>query len=210
MQRALSFVPAKWDADAVADAQGTTEWRVNIWKTVLTTNKYIDNKVLGDGFGYSRAQYQQMIINGNSGLVGENQMISGDYHSGPVSTIRFVGVVGLALFYVLLIALAREAWRIVRLTTDTPFFILALFVCCPIIYEPFNFTFVFGAFQTALPTALFSVGMLRMLSNSLEVWRAPAPAKIEDQRPISRMRRAPRREPAGAGASLTVRPRSAT
>ncbi len=48
-QRTLSFLPGKWDYAAKSEAQGSTEWRVEMWKAMLTGNKYIENKWLAMG-----------------------------------------------------------------------------------------------------------------------------------------------------------------
>ena len=68
-----------------------------MWKEVLISDKYIENKLLGDGFGFTRRQYatmQQLTqFGGSTEDVQENAMITGGVHSGPISAIRYVGVV---------------------------------------------------------------------------------------------------------------------
>ena len=54
----------------------------------------------------------------------ENMLISGDFHSGPVSTIRFVGYVGLALFFPLLVGIAVYAARLIKRAKGTPYFLI--------------------------------------------------------------------------------------
>ena len=90
-----------------------------------------------------------------------------------LSAVRFVGIVGLLLYYTLMIYSAVFAWRLIRETNGTDFFPLALFIGLAIIWEPVNYTFIFGAFDSGLPNALFNAGMLKMLHNSL-------PKKVED------------------------------
>jgi hypothetical protein len=171
-QRALSFLPGRWDPVAVREAKGSTEWRVEMWKAMLTTNKYIDNRLLGDGFGFTKAQLARiysMELYGSSADQQENLLIVGGVHSGPVSAIRFVGYVGFGLFLLLLGAMSREAWRIIMRARDTVHFPMALFICIPIVWEPLNYVFVFGGFDTALPDAIFNAGMLGMLRNTLSL-----------------------------------------
>ena len=60
MQRALCFLPGRWDQLAVMEAQNSTEWRVYMWKLMLSSNRYIENKWLGDGFGFSMRQFELM------------------------------------------------------------------------------------------------------------------------------------------------------
>src|SRR5581483_282145 len=57
-QRTLSFLPGRWNEDAVLAAQGSTLWRMDMWKDALTTDRYIHNKILGDGFGVEREVWE--------------------------------------------------------------------------------------------------------------------------------------------------------
>jgi hypothetical protein len=169
-QRTLSFLPGKWDHVATADAQHSTKWRTDMWKEMLTSDRYIESKWFGDGFGYTK--YQLDTIRSNTQNVGvmaqqENFMIQGAVHSGPVSAIRFVGYLGLTLFLILQVILVRWAWQLVRRAQATEFRFLGLFIGLAAIWEPFNFVFIFGAYEHALPEVIFTCGMLKMLENSM-------------------------------------------
>lgn len=170
MQRALSFLPGRWEDKAVHEARGSTEWRLEMWKVMLTDPKYIESKTFGDGFGFSQndmALMQHMTI----GQIGGSQeffMLIGGVHSGPISAVRYIGFVGLALYTWLLVLSAKFAWRLVRRAQSTPLFCPTLFVGIPIIYEPFNYWIVFGGLDSAFPTAVMSIGLLKMLENSLD------------------------------------------
>jgi hypothetical protein len=176
IQRTLSFLPGKWDQVAVSEAVGSTEWRLQIWKIMLSENRFIANKLLGDGFGFSYAQLRIMethrFSSGDSSL--EDYIIVGNVHSGPLSAIRYVGYVGLAIFMVLILVSARRAWVLARRAEGSPYYVLAMFVCIPVIWNPFNYVFIMGGFEGALPTAIFALGMMKMLENSLDVWEKEA------------------------------------
>ena len=182
-QRSLSFLPAKWDPNALEDARGSTEWRVQMWKTVLTSDKYIRNKILGDGFGFSRRDLEMAARKNSEQFSAEAQMINGDFHSGPVSAIRNVGYVGLVLYEVLLVCLAFRAWKVARKAMDTPFFPVALYVGIPVIFEPLNYNFIFGGFSVSLPNSIYCVAMLKMIATSLDAHLA-APQVADTQKPI--------------------------
>ena len=109
MQRALSALPGHWDSRAVNDATGSTEWRLQMWKDIPKGRQYIRNRIMGDGFGFSRAELQALERQkfGTGEMAQEDFMIIGAFHNGPLSAIRFAGVVGLVLYYVLLIYSAR-------------------------------------------------------------------------------------------------------
>lgn len=201
-QRALSFLPGKWDYSAKQAAEGSTDWRIEMWKTMLTGNKYIENKWLGDGFGFTKYQLDIMNANMRSGTnvdQQENLMISGGVHSGPVSAIRYVGYVGLALFMVLLVLMAIRAVRLIRRAEGTPFYPLALFTCIGAVWFPFKFVVVFGAYEGDLPRTIIAVGMQMMLENSLAAYEATQKTPTAPVKPLQRMRRPTRFAPVMQG-----------
>ena len=89
-------------------------------------------------------------------------MITGSFHSGPLSTIKYIGIVGLCLYYPLMCYMAVLAWRLCVRARGTKAFSLALFVGIPVIYEPFNFVFVFGGLDSNYTQLLFWAGLLNM------------------------------------------------
>lgn len=172
VQRALSFIPAGWDERAVSDAKTSSDWRFDMWQIALESDKYIKNKVLGDGFGYSlyELKIQMAAAWGGTGYLDGNdaeaQLVSGAYHSGPISAIRYVGAVGLILFTIFLVATAFYGWQVIVATRNTPFFPLALFGGLAAIYKPFEYWFVFGQFDSDLPKAIFTLAILNMAMRS--------------------------------------------
>jgi hypothetical protein len=171
-QRALSFIPISWDSRASLDAKGSVDWRVDMWRLALTSDRYIKNKVLGDGFGFDPAELRAQTtlaafrMDTSYGLQ-DYYMITGDYHSGPVSAVRFVGYIGLFLVTALLIANARYAWKIINMAKNTAYFPAALFFGTAAIYQPICFWLIFGAYQNDLIQAMFHVGILNLLSRSI-------------------------------------------
>jgi hypothetical protein len=109
---------------------------------------------------------------GGASLLGgsdrENFMITGTFHSGPLSTIKYIGIVGLCLYYPLMCYMALFAWRLCLRARGTKAFSLALFVGIPIIYEPFNFVFIFGGLDGNYTQLLFWGGLLNMTSNFVD------------------------------------------
>ena len=174
-QRSLSFLPGNWDKTAKDAAESSTEWRHEMWRIALTSDRYIRNKILGDGFGFLRSDYEIMIAK-NAGVGGgfegesatqEAFMIAGEFHSGPVSSIRFVGAVGLCLFLPLLIVIAAYAYKLIRLTQGTPFQLCSLYFGIPVIVYPLFFLFIFGDFPYDFFSVLYEIGILKMLRGSL-------------------------------------------
>jgi hypothetical protein len=179
-QRALCFFPGNWDPDAVSDAKDSSEWRFEMWEIALTSDKYIHNKIFGDGFGYARADYERstLIESGLTTLTAvearqEMFLLNGDLHSGPISTIRFVGCVGLVLLLPLMYFVIMKAWRLIHSSMQTDYQICAFFYCIPIIILPIFFLFVVGDYRQYLAEALFSVGLMKSLQKSLEYSKIP-------------------------------------
>ncbi len=177
VQRTLSWLPGDWDQAAVADAEGSTRWRVEMWEWAWNDDRIIRDKTWGTGFGLSLDDMNLiassfMAGGGGGTLLGgsdrENFMITGTFHSGPLSTIKYIGVVGLVLYYPILCYMAVIAWRLCRRAQGTKVFPLALFVGIPIIYEPFNFVIVFGALELSYVKMLFWAGLMNMTSNYLD------------------------------------------
>jgi hypothetical protein len=179
-QRALSVLPGTWDPQIKIEAQNSTDWRVEIWKEVLLTDRWIENKWIGDGLGFSRQELELQIalrdtkvrVRSISGL-GLHQdaiLANAAYHSGPVQTIRIIGYVGLAVFLLAMFRLGVHAHRLMRAYRNTKWFPLTLFVGLPCIFYPIFFVFVFGTFQIGAATFLSGAAMVRVLQRNL-----PAP-----------------------------------
>lgn len=173
-QRALSFLPGNWEQVALLDAQDTTDWRLEMWQMVLSSDRYIHNKILGDGFGYLRADFERglEIASGKEHLSQteaqqEVFMIDGDFHSGPVGTIRFVGIVGLAFLLPLFFFAVKMAMSLIGASQGTKYEFSSYFFSIPIIILPPFFFFVIGDYRQDLVALMFSVGMMQMLKNSI-------------------------------------------
>jgi hypothetical protein len=173
-QRALSFLPGNWEQVAILDAQDTTDWRLEMWKLVLSSDRYIHNKILGDGFGYLRADFERSleIASGKEHLSQTDAqqevfMIDGDFHSGPIGAIRFVGVVGLALLLPVFFLSVKMALSLIKSSKGTNYEFSSFFFSIPVIISPFFFVFVIGDYRQDLVTLMFSIGMMGMLKNSI-------------------------------------------
>lgn len=178
IQRALSFLPGTWDEELQTDAENSTQWRVDMWEAALFTDNWIQNKFLGDGLGMSLQEFNFIQANkdnaggglaraGKLTLQQELMMAAGNYHSGPVSTVRAIGYLGLVILLLAQIRLAIHAHRQIRRTRGTAWFGLSLLIGIPIIWSPIFFVFIFGDIGPAISTYLMGAGMIRLLENNL-------------------------------------------
>ncbi len=175
IQRSLTFLPGTWEERYRRDAEGSTEWRIEIWKEALLTERWIKNKWIGDGLGFSATELAAQMNDrkgaraGISGFEGhrESVLANGDYHSGPVSTIRVIGYLGLIFFLLAQIRVAVHAHRQIMRCRGTEWYPLALFIGIPLISGPLFFVFVFGDFKSNSASFLLSAGICRLLQNNL-------------------------------------------
>jgi hypothetical protein len=160
-QRSMSFLPLKWDASVVADAEGSTLWRENMWAALWPqVPGYL---LLGKGLSISADDFQLI---GGGAFAGQIQStdagrgvyaISGDYHSGPLSTLIPFGIWGaigiLWLFAVsLFVAYRNYRYGDPELQTFNNFFLAVT------IWAVFAFFFVFGAFDIAVSDGAKGLG----------------------------------------------------
>lgn len=178
IQRSLSFLPGSWDQALVQDANDSTTWRVEMWKEALLSDFWIKNKILGDGLGMTREEYsfiqsfKDVTVSGavGSGKLTRQQelfMAAGNYHSGPVITIRTIGYIGLGIFLLAQIRLAVHAHRQIQRARNTDWFALTLFIGIPLIWAPIFFTFVIADFGPAVTSFLLGTAFVRLLENNL-------------------------------------------
>jgi hypothetical protein len=175
VQRSLTFLPGTWEQRYIDDAEGSTDWRVEIWIEVLTTDRWIKNKVFGDGLGFSKANLE--YVKGLSKMQGtgvsgfdmhrETILANGDYHSGPVSTIRVIGYAGLLFLLVFQIRLMVHTHRQILRCRGTEWYPLALLIGIPIMWQPVFFHVFFGDFRGEAAGILISCAMIRIFQRWL-------------------------------------------
>lgn len=167
-QRALSFLPIEIDERAREDADKSSEWRFEMWKLALTTDRYIQNKWLGDGFAISAREMRaaldaaQGFGTGNTDSK-EGFMERGSYHGFHVETIRFTGALGLACAIFAMIVFYKKALQLVRYYRYHPIFPYVAFICIPFLIYPFWSLLIFGSYRTDFPQFLATGGLLKML-----------------------------------------------
>lgn len=173
IQRVLSVVPFMDVDDTIRhNAEKSTTWRVEMWKLALFTDRYISNKLLGDGFNYSAAELQaaQDSTFGDqrraAGMNMQDIMLArGSYHGFHVETIRFTGALGLVFALIAMSIWLRYALRLIRHFKGRPEWGYVIFVCLPFLIHPFYYMLVFGAYRSGFPELLVASGMLKILDN---------------------------------------------
>ncbi len=116
-QRTLTFLPLQLSTAARAEAEDSTEWRVNMWKGLLPqVPQYL---LLGKGLGIKPSDFNEMMGTGSVlGAAaskfdpGEDPLaLSYDYHNGPLSVIIPFGIWGCIVVLWFLAAGLRVTYR---------------------------------------------------------------------------------------------------
>lgn len=170
-QRVLSFLPVNIDERARHDAQSSSEWRFEMWRIVLTQDKYIKNKVLGDGFGFSAVEqtafYNALAKKGYMSYE-ENMdyfIAKGSFHGFHVEAIRFTGVVGLIVAMTILVAFAFIAAKQIKHFRGTKLEGYVCIICLPLLVDPLYSFFVYGSYKTGFVKYILVAGILKMIDN---------------------------------------------
>jgi hypothetical protein len=142
-QRTLSFLPVKIDSVVRESAESSTEWRVEMWKSILPDVP----RYLLKGKGYRLTADDMYWASQNAGLNANEggSAVAGDYHNGPLSTVIPFGIWGMIGFTWLIVAGFRYLYNNYRqgnpALRQINTLLLALFAA-----KVFFFLVVFGSF----------------------------------------------------------------
>jgi hypothetical protein len=111
IQRSIAFLPVKIDNGVKLDAEGSSEWRIEMWKAVLP--QVPDHLLLGKGYVLSQADFDFSMSGAFRTISADanGSALAGDYHSGPLSVVLTFGIWGVIAFLWFLIAGARALYR---------------------------------------------------------------------------------------------------
>jgi hypothetical protein len=174
-QRILSELPfdVGVESRASVDADRSSEWRFEMWKLALTTDRYIQNKLLGDGFGYRADELRASLdsLAGDDRRSAQTQgtqeamMAKGSYHGFHVEAIRMTGVFGLLCALVGMGIFLRYAWIQIQYFRGRPEWGYVLFICVPFLIYPFYLMLVFGQYKQEFAGILVASAMIKILDN---------------------------------------------
>lgn len=165
-QRSLSFMPGlKIDLAARADADASIEWRLKIWSVLWP--QVGDYLLLGKGFVYDSSDVYLAEESTKRGFMQSEDfaIITGDYHSGPLSIAIPLGIWGVIAF-ILINALGLRMLYLQFKNGDPDLYLfnqgmLALF-SARVIY----FWFFFGAVASDLATFAGILGLSMAINGS--------------------------------------------
>jgi hypothetical protein len=172
IQRIFTIVGADVRRDVSESADDSSEERFEMWKTVLTSDEFIKNKWLGDGFAVTAREQLALFdttmgYNSRMGLdtFTERSLATGSYHGFHVETIRFTGYLGLACAVTAMVIFFWKGLELIKHFRGQPLFGPVLYLCLPVMIYLFWSLLVFGSYRVDFPPILIMSGALKMLDN---------------------------------------------
>ena len=166
IQRSLSFLPLPIQQRVRADAEGSLEWRYQIWRSTLPElPKYV---WLGKGYAINPTELylaQQAELR-RRGVHGQGQLLTGDFHSGPLSLFVPFGSFGTLAFLAFLVSAIRALYLNYRYGSDELRLInrfLFAYFCSRVIF----FFAAFGALAGDFSTFAGIVGLSVALNKGI-------------------------------------------
>lgn len=195
IQRSLSILPGSWQESAGENAKDSTDWRVEIWEEALFTEHWIKNKWLGDGLGLSRDELnriREFELDEKKNRISrlglthqqESYLINGNYHSGPVHTVRTIGYIGLTVLIVAMFRLGVHTHREIKRCRGTAWYPTAIFLGIPLIAMPLHWLLVIGTFESATVNLMLGIAVVRMMQKNLPLPKNGANKAVLQNPPI--------------------------
>jgi hypothetical protein len=172
-QRSLAFLPLKLDKAARQDAEGSTDWRLEIWRdTYPRVPQYL---LLGKGYAISQSE---LAIAKNRDFrylsVADEVAISGNYHSGPLSVLMPFGAWGGIALLWLWFGGARALYNNYRYG-DPVFRVVNSFLFACFIVRIFMFLVVFGSIENDVAYFAVLFGLSVSINGGI---RRPPPVPV--------------------------------
>ncbi len=167
VQRALSFLPLDSISPVARyDAEHSTEWRLEMWKTALPdVYKYL---WLGKGLLVSGVDMDLTDAMVKGGLLSsqEQSMLAGSYHNGPLTVLIPFGVWGAIGWLWFLGASIRALYRNYRYG-DPSLKTINTFLLAAFLTKAAMFFVIFGDFRTEFAPYLGIVGLGLALNHGI-------------------------------------------
>ena len=183
-QRTLAFLPLDLDPEAVASAEGSTQWRIDMWKALLP--EIPKHLLLGKGYAISQAEFDVLAQGSAFHEIDPSQQglaLASNFHSGPLSVILPFGIWGVITFLWFMFAGLWVMYRNYKYG-DPALQTVNIFLWVIYVVECFNFLFLFGDFATGMGHFLGPLGFSIALNNGV---CRPVPKPVPATQPVRRV-----------------------
>jgi hypothetical protein len=189
IQRCLAVFPVKISPVARLSAEASSDWRIQMWKSLLPEIPHYF--FLGKGLSFDAndmAMYMTLGQEQVGGDVGGGLNLSADYHNGPLSIILPFGVWGVLAFLWFIIASISVLWKNYRYG-EADLHKINTFLLCYFLAKTIMFFFVFGGLYGDLVAFVGVIGLNISLNGGVAA--KPALATERPQVAFHRLRPLP-------------------
>jgi hypothetical protein len=158
-QRSLAFLPLPLDPAVKMSAEGSSGWRIEMWKALLP--QVPQHLLLGKGLAITHEDYEMMGWNSSFQTVDPSQQalaLSFDYHNGPLSVVLPFGIWGAIAFVWFLAAGIWVVYRNYRYG-DPSLQMINTFLLASFVVHAVFFLFIFGGFSSEMVSFAGSLGL---------------------------------------------------
>jgi hypothetical protein len=172
-QRALAFLPLNIDQGARLDAEGSSDWRLEIWRdTYPQVPKYL---LLGKGYSISKGELAVASSQNFTYLsTADAVSIAQNYHSGPLSVLMPFGAWGAVAVLWFWFASLRALYHNYRYG-DPAFQTINVFLFAYFITKVLSFLVIFGGLEGDLAGFAVIIGLSVSINGGIQ---RPAPAAV--------------------------------
>jgi hypothetical protein len=188
VQRALAFLPGKWDAVMARDVASSNQFRELVW-TTWTREYFPVHPWLGRGFGFN-SRWGEISVYKNDPYATIQVIETGNIHNGFLASLDTFGIVGTIFFVIWNLRLLGQALQVPfrrKHPEDMALRFLALYLAVSII------SYWIGAQDVGsfLPREFALAGVFLRLRQSLESDSIAAPSStptLDHRLPLQRTR----------------------
>lgn len=185
VQRCITFLPAEFvtlDPVVRLDADASTQWRVEMWKEMLP--EIPKHLLLGRGFAIDRGELELSGGKIRAGLAKSyaRSVITGDFHSGPLSILVPFGIWGVIGFTWMCWVGVRGLYRNFIFSPPELKLVNTLLLSS-FLTQLTVFVFIFGSFQTQLPAFTGLLGLSVAINRGFRS-SVPLPPEPEEPPPL--------------------------
>jgi hypothetical protein len=174
VQRAVSAIPfIPVDAAIAERAEGSSDWRFDLWRDYCIPNipRYL---LVGRGLAHDITGFAWLQSKWYGGA--EFFYFMGRYHSGPLTLLLDLGLVGFVSFTLFFLLVVRDSWAAAKKYAskcDTMISRYYIYLTLLMSYEVFNYYFIFGDIRSSLFRMLMTAAQLRILKKSFLMEDSP-------------------------------------